>query len=74
VATIIKERVTSDGYDVKFATGGQVHTLHFRETIEENDKAEAIRQYEWRLLDEAISGNGLDEEEYDHELRQRRLS
>ena len=63
MATILSERPTGDGYDVRFLTAGQAHTLHFASPPSEADLAAALTAFETRLLDAAV-----DETEEGHEL------
>lgn len=60
MATILSQRATIDGYDVRFETAGEAHTLHFAEQPSEPDIAEAILLYEQRMIDAVAAALSLD--------------
>ena len=62
MATILSQRTMTDGYDVRFETAGEVHTLHFTTQPSEADIAAAILLFEQRMIDAVATAMSLDEE------------
>jgi hypothetical protein len=62
MATILRQGAIGDGYDVRFETAGEAHTLHFTEQPSESDIAEAILMFEQRMIDAVAAALSLDEE------------
>ena len=64
MATILDQRPTIDGYDVRFLTAGEAHVLHFRSQPDETTLTEAIKAFEQRILDDAARQIGREEGEH----------
>jgi hypothetical protein len=60
MATILDQRPTGDGYDVRILTGGEAYVLHFIAQPDVDTLAEAIRAFEARLIDEAVATSTLE--------------
>ena len=55
MATVVSERTTCDGHNVKCLFGTKQLTLHFTSVPETADKLETIALTEQRLLDDVAS-------------------
>lgn len=62
MATILDQRPTGDGYDVRFETAGQAHTLHWPAQPTEKEIAEALLRFEEQIV--ARTGNNNEEGDY----------
>ena len=62
MATILNQRPTIDGYDVRFLTGGEAHVLHFRSQPNETTLADALDAFERRIMDDIEQRKSLREE------------
>ena len=62
MATILSQGATIDGYDVRFLTAGQAHTLHFRSQPDETTLTDALDAFERRIMDDIEQRKSLREE------------
>ena len=62
MATILDQRVTGDGYDVRILTGGAAHVLHFTVQPDAQTLTEAVRDFELQLLAQTDAAASLERE------------
>ena len=60
MATILNERASCDGWDVRILTAGQAHTLHFVAQPTDAERDDVIAEFEKRMTDEIVAKHNVE--------------